>query len=55
MAGARTYRMAPFVSESHILAMSGVNSRDKAYGLIRCEAKLDTGVAGMDCSGKGVM
>ena len=52
---ASTHPTILFVSESHILAMSGFSFRDKAYSAIRCEAKLNTDATGTACSGKGIV
>lgn len=55
MAEVRMHLKTFFIDESHVLAMPEGSSRDKAYGVIRCEAKLVAGAADMSCSRKDVL
>jgi hypothetical protein len=55
MQQSKAHSIALFVHESHTLVMPVGSSRDKAYGLIRCEAKLASGAPDVGCSRKGVV
>lgn len=52
---AGTLMIAPFESEKHSLVRLVCDFRDKAYPLIRCEAKSQTNAPEMLCSPNGVV